>query len=139
MGQIKTYNVYVTREIIDNAERNDSAHCMAADAIRETIDGVWSLDVSSELIRFNLGETRYMYPTPARVSVEAQKFDDDGPEAVQPFKFSLDGRQACSAPVIRYGPRGKPNKPRTSPNRKRKPGVRWTKRRYSGLKTTTTG
>jgi hypothetical protein len=135
--KIKTHHIFVSREIIDNAERNDSAHCMGADAIRETIEGAWSVDVSAELIRFNIGEVRYMYPTPAKVSIEAEKFDLEGPEAVEPFKFTLDSRQGCSAPVIRSGPRNKPNKPRTGPNRKRKPGVRWSKRRYAGLKTTT--
>lgn len=97
----KSYCIYVTRDIIDSSVPNDGARCMAAQAIRIQL-GASSVDVSSEYIRFNMGEFRYCYPFPAHVGQKIAQFDkEDGGDNIRPFKFWLQRDAGFVARVVR--------------------------------------
>src|SRR3974390_1998032 len=117
MARIASHKIKVTKEIIRNCLPNSQTHCMEAYAVRIAIPGSWSIKVTSESIRFNLGGnhregegTRYNYPNPRRAGRHAENLDrlyDEGhtmeqiADIIGAFTFSIDGRQATSAPVIR--------------------------------------
>lgn len=105
----KHYVIKVTEEEIVESQKGHAGKCMVANAIRKSIPGAESIDVTPDTVRFNLfdsnsGKTyRYIYDTVGRAGVEILNFDDD--KEVKPFRFKLDARQAFTKEVKRRGPR----------------------------------
>jgi hypothetical protein len=129
----KSKFITVPEEIIKKSKRENSRHCMVADAIRRAVPEAYSVDVTAESIRFNVGETRYYFTTPSRVAQNIAMYDEG--RQVHPFKFTL--QNGYTAPVLRQT-RAKPAPGNVSKTRKRRLGqkdktVRMTRRR-AGLK-----
>jgi len=76
---------------------------MVANAIREQIPNSYSVHVSGDFCRFNIGDDRLVtgvrlsYPMPAIALVNIEQYDDEMERhvecTVKPFQFNLDGRQ----------------------------------------------
>lgn len=124
----KTITLNITQALIDEATQKKSTTCMIAQAIRHA--GGRSTHVTAENVSFNLGDSRFTYPLPARAAVELRKFDRDK-KSVRPFRFALDGRSAFSRPVIK-----RPHATKRGPtkHRRHKRGPRRSERRYHGLR-----
>ena len=107
--------VDVTREIIDQAEQRDSAHCMVAEAVKQAFPRASKISVDVQTIRFtdpDLGR-RYAYLTPRRAQYAIVDFDAGRP--TEPFRLQLRGGSVTrSAAGRRKGLDAKriPNKPR---------------------------
>lgn len=82
-------NVVVTPEIISEATREDSGHCMIADAVKEAAPWARHVSVDIQTIRFSDPTTRarYVYLTP-RLAQEAL-LDFDAGDEITPFKVQL--------------------------------------------------
>jgi hypothetical protein len=106
---MKTVNLVITQDIIDNAEPSSTGACMVARALRQQLDGVWSIHVAAGLAKFNVGEMRYAFSVPARVSAAIIAFDKN-PKEVKPFRCTLR-RLASPARVKRKGPYSKRKAP----------------------------
>lgn len=129
----KSYRLTATKEIIAGSLPNDSRHCVLEETIRVRIAGAYSVQVTSEVTRFNVGEWRFYYPTPPNAAAIAARFDDTG-KRPRPFKFMLNARSCMGVKaVIRTGP-----KPAPDPTKKKRKETaapkRSGKRRYHGLK-----
>ena len=134
----KTWNLRITQELIDHATPRNSRHCIVADAIRTQIYGAYSIAVKGEWVRFNVGDdkeitgTRYAYPLPGIALEAARLLDDERRDEVKPIKFSLDGREGFSSPVVKKGPYGEYS-PRKRKNKRNNRTRRCAVRRYKGL------
>lgn len=71
-----SFEVFASRETIDNSERNSLHYCIWALAIVNSIVGATNASVDSEESRFTYRGYRYIFPTPARVATIARKYDD---------------------------------------------------------------
>lgn len=124
---IKSKVLHVTKEILRMSERQNSHHCIVANAIRAAIPGVFSVDVTVDSIRFNYGGLRYYWRNPAPIAKRLIKWDENG--EVKPFSFQL--QHPLTAEIQKRLPRvGKPNA-----HPKRAHGDRFIARRRHGLKT----
>ncbi len=87
---------HINAEDIKNAVRNDSRHCMIADAI-ERAYGATHVTVDRRAIRFTQDGRRYVYMTPPLAGDALYRFDTGAP--VRPFRVQLkDGYSAaCSS------------------------------------------
>lgn len=140
---MKSFLVKVPQEIIDSAKPEYSSKCMVAQAIRRNIRNSYSVHVTAETVRFNVGDdktvtgTRYLYPLPGVAIAAIRQFDIDRTK-VRPFQFTLDGRSdfSMTAPVVKRGERGLNNKKkikRKSAGKKRPASLRRCPvRRYRG-------
>lgn len=81
--------VIVTQEIIDNACRRDSSHCMIADAIKAAVPSSHFRSVDVATIRFTDPEKRmrFIWLTPRIAQEKLVQFDQG--KKVQPFSFWL--------------------------------------------------
>ena len=140
MMKPKSWNIAVDEPIIKRAQPNSQAHCLIAEAVRARIPGAWSVRVTTEAVKFNLGgdyktydpeATRFRYDLPSRVGIMAANFDKDR-DSVKPFRFQLDARTATYAPVLWRGPASKPYQKRKR-YRRTSAGRRCTERRHVGL------
>jgi hypothetical protein len=84
--------VTVTAAHIARGTREDSGKCPVALAIRDAIPGCGAVavDASDIGIRPEPGNRWVHFAAPASVAGFVWDFDDDGPEAVGPFTFTLD-------------------------------------------------
>lgn len=106
--KLRDFTLKITKNLIIEAARENSAKCMIARAIHEA--GGTYPSVTKELISFNKDGVRYSYPTPARAAKELVRFDEG--EDIQPFVVRLS-RNVCSTRPVAYVPRAKVVKPKT--------------------------
>lgn len=131
----KNFTVSITDDILKRSKPGTSKECMVAMAVREQIPGAWSVNVSSDSIRFNLGGerddegTRYSFPTPALAAMCIQKFDDG--KKVRPFRLRLQAAQCYTSPVLK---RGSQRKSRHKKKTRQRPAARCTVRRFHGIR-----
>lgn len=87
--------IYVTQEMIDEAIRNNSGHCMVADAIKAAIPEARMVTVDLQTIRWSnpLKRLRYMVLTPRSVQVYIVNWDLGNKPA--PFSFVLREAQVA--------------------------------------------
>lgn len=106
------HTVRVTQEIIDNACRNDSGHCMVADAIIASVPGSKGASADIATLRFSNPDKglRYIYMTPRRVQEAILAFDLG--EKPDPFEFRLRAGQTIRAGGRRGGKPRPPKSPR---------------------------
>lgn len=92
-----TYRIEITQAIIDKAVRENSAHCVVADAVHQQIPGASMVDVDTQLVRFSLKEygERLMYLTPRTVAEYVINFDAG--DNIEPFSFTLQKPAAIVA------------------------------------------
>jgi hypothetical protein len=106
----KAAHVTVTDEVIANACRRDSGHCMIADALKMMNPGVNHVDVDLQTIRFSdpAKGARYIYLTPPLAQRALIRFDQG--ETVEPFDFTL----RTPTQIVRAGahPKGAPSNAR---------------------------
>lgn len=124
--KIQSITVNVSEEVLNNSTKAESSKCMIAQALRKK--GAYSVNVTAESARFNLGDTRYHYPLPAKAAVKLIEFDKGN--IPEPFKFVLKANTGTCAPVARpvRKSRGKTKKQSTKPTTLR------CKRRFHGLR-----
>jgi hypothetical protein len=81
--------VDVTTEHVNDAERENSGHCMVAEAIKSALPEARTVMVDLQTIRFSLFEKgiRYIYLTPRPVQEKLLNFDLGEPTG--PFRFRL--------------------------------------------------
>jgi hypothetical protein len=79
----------VTDELIAEATKEDSSHCMIADAVRAALPYARGVSVDIQLIRFSdwQNRVRYAYLTPRLAQEALVKFDAG--EKVEPFRCEL--------------------------------------------------
>ena len=138
-SMIRSRPINCSQAIIDACKPNSQGKCGIALGTRESVPGAWSVRVTAESVCFNLGGdhrsgegTRYHYPLPARAGQWAARLDQHGKAAVRPIKFTLDGRQATSAPVLRRGERDIPYRKRKTHKKSSTTRV-CSSRRHAGL------
>jgi hypothetical protein len=70
-------SITVTPDIIENAERRSSSHCMWADAVRVAFPTAKSVSVDLQTIRFTdpAKKLRYVYLTPRAAQISLVLFD----------------------------------------------------------------
>lgn len=86
MGQRR---IAVTQEIIDNSTRNQSRHCMVADAMKAAIPDASRIIVDLNTIRLTMKNGhRWAYITPNKVGNYIVAFDAG--ETIEPFTFVLN-------------------------------------------------
>jgi hypothetical protein len=115
-GAYRIVTVKVTEDVIEQAERKNSNHCMVADAIKASIPHASSVSVDLATIRFTDPEKRqrYIYLTPYHVQRALIDFDQGVHN--QPFNFQL--RKA--AQVLESGSRRLPDGTKKRPSRANK-------------------
>jgi len=93
MTRKSTMTIEVTEEDIRRAERNNSFHCVVAQAVARTITDATNVDVDTQSIRFSVPVSkdgtceRWLYWTPYRV--QQYIIDFDAGEQIEPFAFQL--------------------------------------------------
>jgi hypothetical protein len=122
----KSMTINITQKAIDERVSKNSSKCMIAQAVR--LAGGRSTHVTAESVTFNLGNTRYTFPLPAKAAVELLKFEEDK-STVAPFKLKL--RNGFERPVITR-PHAKKRGP-TKKQQRRSTACR-TVRRFHGLR-----
>ena len=77
----------VTQEIITNAIRSDSSHCVIADALQAAVPDARRVSVDLATIRFSdpISRKRYVYLTPAAAQAVLVNFD----QGINPEPFTL--------------------------------------------------
>lgn len=82
-------NVVVTEEIISEATREDSSHCMIAEAVKAAVPEARHVAVDLQSIRYSIPSmrARYTFFTP-RIGQEALVAFDAGDE-IEPFRMQL--------------------------------------------------
>jgi len=96
--------VAVTTDLIEDAARRDSGHCMIAEAVKLAVPGARRVSVDLQTIRFTdpTRDLRFTYLTPRVGQVALVDFDQgDRPE---PFGFRLRGgavSKAGSNPAVK--------------------------------------
>lgn len=85
--------IEVTEELIDQAVRGDSGHCMIAEAVKAAYPNARYVSVDLQTIRFSDPTTheRYTYLTPRAAQVALVDFDQGAHP--QPMRFQLRGAQ----------------------------------------------
>jgi hypothetical protein len=83
--------VKVSKELIDEAYRRDSSHCMTAMAVKDAQPLAASISVDLQTIRFSLPQRRlrFTYLTPRVCQLALIKWDQG--ELPEPFEFRLQG------------------------------------------------
>jgi len=86
----------ITQDIIDNACRQDSRHCMIAEAIKTQIPNASNVIVDIATIRFSDQKKglRYIYLTPPIAQKALVDFDDG--ISITPFAFRVKTAQVTS-------------------------------------------
>lgn len=86
---MKTIHLNVTKQLIAQATRKDSNHCMIADAVRKLFPAAKYIKVDTQSVRFSDIETqkRHFYFTPPVAQLALVNFDKGKP--VKPFAFTL--------------------------------------------------
>lgn len=81
--------VYVSRQIIDEAEIKHSGHCMISDAIKAAMPGAKHVATDVQTVRFTDSEEplRYTYLTPRSAAMALLQFDQG--IHTEPFTFRL--------------------------------------------------
>ena len=79
--------IEVTQEIIDQAVRKDSGHCVIADGLRLALPEARRISVDLATIRFSLDGRRYIFATPRRAQETLLKFDDGA--VIEPLQVRL--------------------------------------------------
>jgi hypothetical protein len=93
MTRKSTITIEVTEDDIRRAERNNSFHCVVAQAVARTISDATNIDVDTQSIRFSVPVNkegrceRWLYWTPYRV--QQYIIDYDAGEHIEPFAFML--------------------------------------------------
>lgn len=87
MSNQKQYNIEVSQEIIDAAERDVVGRCMVAEAIKAAIPGASRVEVDMQTVRFTVDGERETYFTPWDVANSIVLFD--GGDPIDPFSFRL--------------------------------------------------
>lgn len=108
----------VTEAIIAQATKENSTHCMIADAIKVALPSVRNVSVDLQTIRFSdrdRGE-RYIYFTPGLAQRQLLRFDQG--VVVDPWTLRLPTSPAQIVPILAR---------RASPNRIKRPSERETK------------
>jgi hypothetical protein len=82
------FDIRVTQDDIDRAHRNDSYHCVVAQAIARAIPEATNIDVDTQTIRFTLKGERLWYLTPYAVQGYVIAFDAG--DHIEPFRFRID-------------------------------------------------
>jgi hypothetical protein len=110
--QCPRIKIQVTKEIIANACKADSARCMIADALKVAYPDAQAVIVDLQLIRFSDPKSgrRYEYLTPQRCQVGLVDFDQGIPP--EPFEFRLQG--GFSRPMWKKSPAPKDDKDHNS-------------------------
>ncbi len=82
--------IEVTQDLIDQAKRGDSSHCMIAEAIKAAIPTARAITVDLASIRYtdNKAGKRYLMLTPPTAQQHLLWFDQ-GDERLKPFSFKL--------------------------------------------------
>jgi hypothetical protein len=124
-NKAKSITINITKEILEESVSADSSKCMIAQALR--LKGASSVNVTAESVSFNMDETRFTYPLPARVAVKFLKFDESK-NSIRPFSFQLQSQLAFSRPVIKC-----PNRTKRGPT-KIGHAYKRSKRRFHGLR-----
>jgi len=70
------FQIKVTRECIDNSERNSLHWCIYALAILYSIPGAVHVSVDKNEARFSYKGYRYVFPTPEKTAKIAKAYDD---------------------------------------------------------------
>jgi hypothetical protein len=83
----KTWNIQVTEDDIQWAQRNNSSKCVVAKAIARTLPECSYIGVDIQTVRFSLGLWRYEYLTPPSIQDYIVSFDAG--DVIKPFKFRL--------------------------------------------------
>lgn len=117
MIEPKNWTIKITKQDILTAKPNHSGRCMVANGGRHCIFGSYSIDVTADTFRFNLGEgkdaTRFVYDIPARVGAFIAAFDDEEKrKTLKPFIFRLDARQ-CAVRLVEFRPKHPETKRKT--------------------------
>lgn len=128
----RSFSLNVTKNVIENAEKKNSKHCMIADALRNR--GASSVLVTAEGIRFNHDGMRYTYPMPVKCAVKLINFDNG--KKVEPFTMVLNGNTGFCRPVETREASAKPKKSSAPAKRKKRSPQKEkrTNRRYMGLR-----
>lgn len=128
---LSSLRLNATEGVIASAKRNNSAHCVVAQAIRSLGEDFSSVSVTAESASFNYKGVRYQYAIPAAVA--ARVIDFDKGKAVKPFVCLL--QNPFTRPVLKnpnLGGKGTPKRKRKG--RTQPECVRACVRRYHGLK-----
>lgn len=108
-GTYRTLRCEVTQEMLDNARKRDSSHCMNAEAVKAAHPDVSLVSVDLATIRFTdqkLGK-RYTYLTPPVAQAGLVAWDQGEP--VAPYEFTLrQAVQVRAATPRAKNPAGKP-------------------------------
>ena len=91
----------VTQDHIDSSIREDSSHCMLAEAIKDALPGVKRVSVDLATIRYTHKRKRYVYLTPRPAQVALLEFDNGRP--ITPFKLRLGKAAQILEPSKREG------------------------------------
>lgn len=93
LGRAPRVKVEVTRELIEQATKRSSSHCMFAEAVKVAVPNANFVSVDLQTIRWTdpvKGE-RYTYLTPRSAQVALVQFDQG--ITPEPFPFQLRGGQ----------------------------------------------
>lgn len=83
----KQIKVIVTEDDIKRAHKNDSYHCVVAQAVARAVKTATNIDVDMQTIRMSVGSERLKYLTPYAVQGYIVAFDAG--EKIEPFAFQL--------------------------------------------------
>jgi hypothetical protein len=70
-----SFEIYASRECIDNSERNSLHWCIFALAIIYSIRGAQHVQVDKKETRFTFQGFRYIFPTPIKSAIIAESYD----------------------------------------------------------------
>lgn len=85
--------VEITQDIIDNSMRQNSGHCMIAEAIKQQVPNAKQVSVDLQTIRFSdtVKQKRYIFLTPRIAQQALIRFDQGLP--VEPFEMAITPSQ----------------------------------------------
>src|SRR5262245_15979594 len=83
----------ITKELIAEAVKGDSSHCMVAEAVKEAVPGASHVSVDIQSIRFSDAKkgVRYIYLTPRKAQMAILEFDKG--KQPKPFRTTIQGAQ----------------------------------------------
>ena len=123
-----TKRLHVTSEILKEAVREDSSHCMYAQALR--MGGASSVNVTAEKIRWNEGGFRHFTHMPPRGAQTLLQFEDG--MLIMPHEMVIQGRDIFFKPV-ELRPHAKKRGPTRKHQKHLASKVVRSKRRFAGL------
>ena len=96
-----TKKVFISQERINTSVERDSAHCMFADAIKDSIPSAQRPEVDIQTVRWSDPEAgyRYVYLTPRAVQDAIIHFDTGEKNKLKPFTFTLPSKEAQMFPL----------------------------------------